>query len=74
MGGGLLHSAIKVMVKVDETQVLLQGNLICRSRIIVDSFHTIFWRGNACRVNAVAEKVEGGYTKLALVWLMTSPY
>ena len=58
---------IKAMVKVDESQVLLQGSLACRSRKVADSFHMIFQRGNACRANAVAKKVEGGHTKLALV-------
>ena len=58
---------IKAMVKVDESQVLLQGSLACGSRKVGDSFHTIFQRGNAWRTNAVAEKVEGGDTKLALV-------
>ena len=55
------------MVKVDESQVILQGSLACRSRKVADSFHTIFQSGNACRANAVAERVKGGDTKLALI-------
>ena len=58
---------IKVMVKVDESKVLSQGRLACRSRKVADSFHMIFERGKACRTNAVAEKIEDGDTKLTLV-------
>ena len=53
---------IKVKIKVDKSQVLLQG-----SKKVAVSFHNIFQRGNACRANAVAEKIEGGDTKMALV-------
>ena len=58
---------IKAMVKVDESQVLLQGNFSCKSRKVANRFHMTFQRGNACRANAVAKKVEGGGTKLTFI-------
>ena len=65
--------SIKVTVKVNKSQIFLQGSLVMWNRKIVYSFHTIFQRGNACGANAVAEEIESGDTKLTLVRIDDQP-
>ena len=64
---------IKAMVKVNKSQIFLQGSLVMWNRKIAYSFHTIFQRGNACAANAVAEEIESGDTKLTLVRVDDQP-